>query len=257
MTGGSVTAGQSALRMLPVPGRAALLLDMDGTLLDLAPTPDSVVVPDFLPGVLRRLRGQLGDALAFVTGRPIEQVEGLFGDIPFAIAGEHGGAIRHAPGSMVTRVSLPDPPVHWVLEAAGLVAAWPGAMLEQKQRGFVLHYRAIPEAGPALRQGALALVAEDPAGFQLMEASMAWEVRPRGADKGSAVEAVMTELPFAGRAPIFIGDDVTDLDGIAAAQRLDGAGLLVPEVFGSAGGVRDWLARSADLIDAGGTWADR
>ena len=80
---------------------------------------------------------------------------------------------------------------------------------------------------------------------------MAWEVRPRGADKGSAVEAVMQEAPFAGRQPVFIGDDVTDEDGMRAAQALDGAGLRVPEVFGGPAGVQDWLARCADALDRG------
>ena len=88
---------------------------------------------------------------------------------------------------------------------------------------------AVPDAGPALREAALRLIAPGADQFGLMEASMAWEVRPRGADKGSAVEAVMQEAPFAGRQPVFIGDDVTDEDGMRAAQALDGAGLRVPD----------------------------
>ena len=84
---------------------------------------------------------------------------------------------------------------------------------------------------------------------------MAWEVRPRGADKGSAVEALMLEAPFAGRQPVFIGDDVTDEDGMRAAQALGGAGLRVPDVFGGPAGVRDWLARCADALERGaGEW---
>ncbi len=225
--------------------RSALLLDMDGTLLDIAPTPDQVRVAPGLPESLRRLRDAMGGALAVVTGRPIEQVDGLFGNVPYAVAGEHGGAIRHAPGSEVVRVSLPTPPVEWVIAAARIADAHPGVLLEQKQRGLVLHYRAVPELGPALRQAALALIAPLATQFQLMEALMAWEIRPRGADKGSAVAALMVEAPFAGRCPIFIGDDVTDEDGMRAARALGGAGFRVDEFFGDPGGVRAWLAEAA------------
>ena len=236
---------------LPPPGSTALLLDLDGTLLDIAPTPDAVRVPDGLADTLRRLRNHLGGALAVVTGRPIEQIDALLPDIPYAVAGEHGGAIRHAPGDPVVRAMLPDPPVEWVMEAARLVEAHPGTLLEQKQRGFVFHYRAVPEMGPLLRHAALALIAPQSRRFGLMEASMAWEVRPRGVDKGSAVEALMQEAPFAGRQPVFIGDDVTDEDGMRAARAVGGAGLRVPDVFGGPAGVRAWLARCADALDVG------
>jgi len=225
--------------------RSALLLDMDGTLLDIAPTPDQVRVAPGLPEALRRLRDAMGGALAFVTGRPIEQVDGLFGNVPYAVAGEHGGAIRHAPGAEIVRAILPDLPVEWVIAAARIADAHPGVLLEQKQRGFVLHDRAVPELGPLLRDAALALIAPLPGQFQLMEALMAWEIRPRGADKGSAVEALMAEAPFAGRQPVFIGDDVTDEDGMRAARALGGAGLRVDEFFGGPADVRAWLARAA------------
>ncbi len=225
--------------------RSALLLDMDGTLLDIAPTPDQVRVAPGLPDALRRLRDAMGGALAVVTGRPIEQVDGLFANVPYAVAGEHGGAIRHAPGAEIVRASLPSAPVEWVMAAARLADAHPGVLLEQKQRGFVFHYRAVPTLGPMLRDAAVALIAPLAGEFQLMEALMAWEIRPRGADKGSAVDALMVEAPFAGRQPIFIGDDVTDEDGMRAARALGGAGLRVDEFFGDPAGVRAWLARAA------------
>lgn len=242
---------------LPAPGETALLLDLDGTLLDIAPTPDEVQVPPDLLDTLQRLRNHLGGALAVVTGRPIEQIDTLLGGVPYAVAGEHGGAIRHAPGAPVVRASLPDPPVEWIIQAARLVEAHPGALLEQKQRGFVFHYRAAPELGPALRDAALALIAPQAGRFGLMEASMAWEVRPRGVDKGSAVADLMTDAPFAGRRPVFIGDDVTDEDGMHAARGLQGVGLRVQDAFGTPAGVREWLALSADALDAGTAgWPD-
>lgn len=239
------------LNALPSPAESALLLDLDGTLLDLAPTPDSVVVPPGLLDTLRRLRRHLRDGLAVVTGRPIEQIDGLLADVPFAVAGEHGGAIRHQPGGPIVRPTLPDPPVDWIISAAEIVDRHPGTLLEQKQRGFVFHYRLAPECGPALRQAARDLIAPEAGRFQVLEASMAWEVRPRGVDKGVAVEALCAEAPFAGKRPIFIGDDVTDEDGMRVARALGGAGLRVDEVFGNPEGVRAWLRRSAEALEAG------
>lgn len=239
---------------LPEPGRAALLLDIDGTLIDLAPTPDAVIIPAELTATLLRLRRCLGDALAVVTGRPLAQVDALLPSIPYAAAAEHGGAVRHQPGGPVERPALPDLPADWLDAAATAIAAHPGSLLERKQRGLVLHFRQAPEAGPRLRAAAEQMVASDPR-FQLLAASMAWEIRPHGVDKGVAVRRLCGLPPFAGRLPIFIGDDVTDEDGISAAQALGGAGLRVEPAFGSPAGVRNWLRRSADSIEAGGDWA--
>lgn len=240
---------------LPPPGEAALLLDLDGTLLDIAPTPDAVRVPPGLLEALAALRDALGGALAVVSGRPIDQVDGLLPGVPYAVAGEHGGAVRLAPGRAVVRAALPELPVGWGMEAARIVAAHPGALLEQKQRGFVVHYRAVPELGPVLRTAVERLIAEEGARYQLMEALMAWEVRPRGVDKGVAVRTLSAERPFVGRRPIFIGDDVTDEDGMAVARAMGGAGLRVDAWFGSAAGVRLWLEASAASVQDGGGWA--
>ena len=114
----------------------------------------------------------------------------------------------------------------------------------------MLHYRAAPSHGPALRTALTELIA-DQSKFILMPARKAWEIRPAGADKGTAVAALMARPPFAGRLPIFIGDDVTDEDGMAAARALGGAGLLVKSAFRTPQGVRDWLAASA----IAGQWA--
>jgi trehalose 6-phosphate phosphatase len=235
---------------LPPIERAAVLLDLDGTLLDIAPTPDAVVVPPGLLDTLRALGQRLGDAVAVVTGRPVETIDRLLGDSVFAVAGEHGGAIRHSPGGELERPALPAPPAGLVSAAKRLVTEHPGAIFEQKARGFSLHYRAVPSAGPTLRGGLAALLTEHDE-FELLSGNMIWEVRPRGIHKGTAVAALMDRAPFAGRLPVFVGDDVTDEDGIAAAASMGGAGLRVPEVFGDAAGVRAWLA----AIAFDGAWA--
>ena len=228
---------------LPPFAQTALLLDLDGTLLDFAATPDGVVVPPGLPQTLARLCGELDGALAIVTGRPVEQVEALLPGIIPAIAGEHGGALRAAPGAPLQRPDLPAVPPALLGGAEALAAAHPGVLVERKARGVVLHYRRAPEAGPILHAGLLDLMRRWGAGFQLLAAHMAWEVRPLGADKGVAVEALMALPGFLGRRPVFIGDDVTDEDGMAVARRMRGAGLFVPAVFGTPAAVRDWLDR--------------
>ena len=219
---------------------AALLLDLDGTLLDFAPTPDQVLVPAGLVADLRAIRLRLGDALAIVTGRPIAQVDRLLGDAPFAVAGEHGTALRMAPGAAIRHVPLPALPAGWAERAMAAAAQHEGALYEPKAHGFVLHYRKAPQAGEHLQAMALDILGQHP-DFMLMPASMAWEVKPVAADKGSALRALMSQPPFAGRIPVYIGDDVTDLDAIAAAQALGGLGWQVGPVFVTPGGVRAWL----------------
>jgi trehalose 6-phosphate phosphatase len=232
------------LQPLPPPDKAALLLDVDGTLLDFAPTPLEVTVPAELPGTLMAVKRRLGGALGMISGRPVEQVAALFGDIPEAIAGEHGGAVRHAVDGAVERPPLPTPPTDWLIAAEALARTHPGTLLEQKARGFVLHYRHAPDAGAALQQALSRLIEPDPA-FVLMPAHMAWEIRPRGADKGSAVVNIMNHPPFTGRLPVFVGDDATDRDAVRAARNMGGVGLMVAEVFGNPSGVRAWLERLA------------
>jgi trehalose 6-phosphate phosphatase len=145
--------------MLPPPERAALLLDMDGTLLDIAPTPDSVVVAPGLLDSLATLRDRLDGALAVISGRPVEQVDALLHAIPTAVSGEHGGAIRRASGAALERPDLPGAPPEWLAAAEALRAAHPGTLLERKARGFVLHYRQVPAAGGPIHAALTDLVA--------------------------------------------------------------------------------------------------
>jgi trehalose 6-phosphate phosphatase len=233
---------------LPPFHQAALMLDMDGTLIDMAPTPDAVIVQSGLPEVLATLRDALDGALAIVTGRPIETVDRLFGNAPGAVAGEHGGAFRHITGGEIERLDLPSPPASWLETAESLVQAFPGALLERKARGFALHYRQAPRAKDPFHQALTEMLATR-LSFELHPAHMLWEVRPQGADKGGAVLALMRRPPFQGRLPIFIGDDVTDEDGMRESRKLGGAGYRVDQIFGDPQGVRTWLRRSAERGD--------
>ncbi len=228
---------------LPPFASAALLLDMDGTLLDFAATPMAVVVPPDLPATLARLCKELGGALAVITGRPVEQIDMLLPGVVPVVAGEHGGAQRSGLGGPITRPDLPSVPAATLADAEAFAAAHPGVLLEAKARGFAMHYRLAPDAGDAVAAAVAGWVAPIADRFHALPAQMAWEIRPLGADKGSAVAAVMALPEFGGRLPVFIGDDVTDEDGLAMARRMGGAGLFVPTVFGSPASVRGWLGR--------------
>ncbi|TPG59207.1 trehalose-phosphatase [Roseomonas nepalensis] len=234
-----------------LPGRdAALFLDMDGTLLEIAARPDDVIVPPELPGLLTRLQGVLGGAVAVVTGRGLAVARGYAGVASLPIGAEHGAVLDPAlPGA----VPLPVPPPEWRRAADAFAAERPGTLAEHKTHGFVLHFRLRPEAGPEALALLAALLREDARGFHVVPAHAAVELRPVDADKGGAVRRLMAVAPFRGRRPIFIGDDVTDEDGMAACAEYGGYGLRVPDDFaGRPALVRAWLGRVAASLEGDG-----
>jgi trehalose 6-phosphate phosphatase len=223
------------------PAQAALFLDFDGTLVEIAERPDAVVVPPDLPGLLERLSAQLGGALAIVSGRPLLELD-HFLPVAIAKAGNHGAVLRPVPDGPVEQPALASPPAAWRAKAGAFAEAFPGAFIEDKAHGFVLHFRQAPEAGPEGGMLLSSLVAEAPEDFALMPAHMAWEVTPRSVSKGTAVAYLMSRSPFAGRVPVFIGDDVTDEAGMAVAREAGGLGLRLQDSFGTPGRFRAWLA---------------
>lgn len=220
---------------------AALFLDFDGTLVEIAARPDAVRVPDTLPRLLQRLATRLDGALAVISGRSLHDLD-HFLPVPIAKAGDHGASLRPVPDQPPEMPDLPHPPPQWRDRAAALVARHPGALIEDKGHGFVLHYRLAPDAGAEAAALMAGLVAERPQAFTLLEARMAWELRPRGPSKATAVHALMGRAPFLGRVPLFIGDDVTDEDGMAAACSHGGQGWRLQDAFGDPAALRDWLA---------------
>jgi trehalose 6-phosphate phosphatase len=220
----------------------ALFLDLDGTLLDLAPTPTSVEVPPGLIDVLHRLSARLGGALAIVTGRPLEDIDRLLAPLRLPVAGNHGASARLPDGTTRALAEIAPLPPEWLPHAEETCAAWPGVIVEPKPYSIALHYRQAPERESDILALARELVGGHP-DFEILKAHYAYEVRPRQATKGLAIERLMELAPFRGRVPVFVGDDETDESARAAARHLGGIGLdVAPSFGGSAGRVRQWLA---------------
>jgi trehalose 6-phosphate phosphatase len=241
---------------IPPPGQVAqggaLLLDFDGTLVPIAPTPDAVLAPEELRGLLRAVQGALGGALAIVTGRPLAALDDLLAPLVLAAAAEHGLVLRPAPRQPAARAVAPRVPSAWQAAGLALAAQHDGVLMEAKTGGFVLHYRQAPQHEALVWNAMRALVDGHPH-FTLLPAAMAVELRPRGTDKGTALHALMASPPFAGRMPIFVGDDTTDEDAIAAARALGGIGLRMAESFVTPEALHGWLAAIVEHADAPAT----
>lgn len=223
----------------------ALFLDFDGTLLDIAPRPDAVVVPPGLPGVLARLSERLGGATAIVTGRPAATVDALLAPLYLPGGFGHGAEIRLPGRAAAPALASPPLPAPWLARLRDAACRWPGVILEPKPHGVAIHFRQAPAREEEVRTLMESCAAACP-GFELLPARMAFELRPAGASKALPVEALMRHPPFQGRRPVFVGDDVTDEDGMDAARRLGGLGLHVGRDFtGGPAEVRAWLARGA------------
>lgn len=227
----------------------ALFLDLDGTLLEIAATPEQVVVPPALPALLAHLRNILGGALAIVSGRSLTTIDRFLEPFTSAAAGEHGVTLRFSDGTLEEMPAGQAVTDAWRQSLIAATARWPGVLVEPKPHGCAIHYRLAPERHDEVWQLVRALVPDDHPGFRLIPAREAVEIGPRSTSKGHAVERLMQDSAFKGRRPIFIGDDFTDEAGMSAARRHGGEGLRVQEVFeGDPAKVRAWLSRNAERL---------
>jgi trehalose 6-phosphate phosphatase len=205
-------------------GAVALFLDFDGTLVDIAPTPDAIRVPEGLAARLEDLSRRLGGRLALVSGRSTTNIAAHLGAPAIARAGSHGSERVSADGSRLGAEPAVIPGAV-EREVRAFAAGHAGIEYEEKSHGAALHYRAAPEL-----EGAAITFAERQAllhGLWVKPGKRVVELVNRGADKGGAVRAFMGEEPFAGALPVFVGDDVTDEDGFRAAAELGGFGVIV------------------------------
>lgn len=207
--------------------RRALFLDLDGTLLEFAPHPDRVQVGEHLVDLLLDLQRALGGAVAVVTGRHLESLAPLGIPPGLAAAGMHGLQWRGEDG--VVEAHVPDRRALAAARSAlqAFVAKHPGLLLEDKGAGLALHYRGAPDLAVAAERAAREALAQAGEAWHLQAGKMVFELKSDAADKGTAIARFMQLPPFAGREPVFLGDDVTDEDGFTVVNAAGGVSVKV------------------------------
>lgn len=243
----------------PLPADAALFLDVDGTLLDIAQSPGAVTVPAGLVATLRRLNAALGGAVALVSGRRETELRKFFPRAGLVLVAEHGAAASVALPAALGRKRVPDAAVKAM---AAFAARHKGVLFEDKLHGAALHVRRAPAAAEAARGLARDLAAAHRGFVRLIEGRAVFELVPAGISKGHAIEALMQRAPFRGRLCVVVGDDVTDEDGFAVANRLGGISLHIAgrqtrdtpsaarSTLASPAALRAWLAEAAGRLVA-------
>ena len=207
-------------------GNYAFFFDLDGTLADIQPHPDQVVIPDSTLQALNALAQQQGGAVALISGRSMVELDELTRPYRLPLAGVHGAERRDINGKTHI-VSLPDS----LLKALSAqltteLDALPGCELESKGMAFALHYRQAPEQQQAVLALAQSIVQRHPI-LALQPGKCVVEIKPRGVNKGEAIAAFMQEAPFKGRKPVFVGDDLTDEAGFSVVNQLNGVSVKV------------------------------
>jgi trehalose 6-phosphate phosphatase len=233
--------------------RTALFLDVDGTLIEIAATPQDVVVPPTLRGTLKQLFERSGEAVALVSGRTVEALDRLFQPLLMPAVGEHGAEIRlSAHGPLLQNVASLGRELRERIHLLTKVDS--NILVEEKSHSMSVHYRRAPRHEVFLKKEIARIVASeaDPDSVEFMFGKTVIDIKPRIFNKGSAVREMMASAPFAGRRLLFIGDDTTDEAVFAILPELNGIGFAVGRsvkgaqgTFSSPAHVRSWLARIA------------
>lgn len=231
----------------------AFFLDLDGTLFEIRTTPQAVRRRPAELELVSRLAESSGGAVALISGRSLAKIDRLFSPLKVAAAGQHGAEWRDAQGNL-HEIQLPKKSLKEAAETIGAFAArHEGLVFENKGLSMALHYRLAPH----LAEAAQAVVREAAAALggalEMQQGKMVAELKPAGHDKGRAIEEFMREPPFAGRVPLFIGDDLTDEHGFAVVNRMGGHSVKVGEGesaarwrLASPAAVREWLAQGLE-----------
>ena len=232
---------------------SAILLDVDGTLLDFAPTPLDVIIPPDLTEALGALRERTGGALAFVSGRTLAELDLFFAPLKLTAIAGHGAELRLNDGTVRRAKKFLDPEL--TRRLALIADDKPGVLVEDKGYSFALHYRQAPEHGHAVREQVNAICAAFPsAAIEILPGKSVVEVKQPSFNKGTAVRELMKHAPFATRKPIFIGDDVTDEAAFDVLPDFGGIGFSVGRelqglagVFETPSDVRRWIVEMAHI----------
>src|SRR3984885_12903155 len=242
-----LTPGELAQRL----DECAILLDIDGTLLDLAPTPREVWVPPGLAKTLNRLLARTSGALALVSGRSLNDIDLIFAPEQFPAVGGHGAEMRLSTDNEAVATHAPPMDPELKRRLAAIARLSPGILLEDKGYSLALHYRLAPHAEKAIYEAVSLIRADLPnAPIEVLPGKCVCEIKQIGFDKASGVRELMTHEPFLGRRPVFIGDDVTDESVFAAMPGLGGLAFSVGRQaqgvaghFDAPSDVRAWLTR--------------
>jgi trehalose 6-phosphate phosphatase len=232
-----------------------LFLDVDGTLIELTDTPFDTRASEDLKHLLSAVSTRLGGALALVSGRSIEYLDALFAPMRLPSAGLHGVERRKASGGL-HGAGFNDAMLDPARTAlAALVQAHPGTLLEDKGRTVAVHFRLAPQFESNVREAVMAIATNLGSRYQVLSGNMMLEIKPRGFNKGASVKEFMQEAPFAGRLPVYVGDDLTDLDGFRAVDDQGGISIAVGNRVQAQyhlpdpAAVRAWLQGIAALVD--------
>src|SRR2546428_8228628 len=245
----------------PAPGelgrhldQSAILLDIDGTLLDLAPTPREVWVPPGLAKTLNGLLDKTAGALALVSGRSLNDIDLIFAPEQYPAVGGHGAEMRVAADSEAVATHAPPMDKELKRRLAAIAKLSPGILLEDKGYSLALHYRLAPHAEKAIYAAVSLIRADLPnAPIEVLPGKAGCEIKHSGFTKASGVHELMKREPFKGRRPFFIGDDVTDETVFAIMPDLDGLAFSVGRRakgvaghFDAPSDVREFLAHLLD-----------
>ncbi len=232
-----------------------LFLDVDGTLVELTDTPAQTVADPDIKLLLMNVAERLDGAVALVSGREIRTLDALFAPLLLPTAGLHGVQRRTAAGAM-HGAGFVDARLDIARTALLLLArTYPGVLIEDKGRNIAVHYRLAPQFAGVVHRAVLDIAKPLGGDYQVQEGILMFELKPRSFNKATAVDAFMSEPPFAGRRPVFIGDDLTDQDGFAAVEARGGISIGVgARVHGQyhlddVTGVRNWLRGIAAWYD--------
>jgi trehalose 6-phosphate phosphatase len=245
-------------RIAHSPRDTALFLDVDGTLLHIADTPDAVTIERATLELLARIHRATGGGLALITGRRIGDIDRLFAPLALPVAGQHGFERRDAAG----RVHRHAQPAPQLAASRARLAAFahehPGVLIEDKELTLAAHYRLAPQAESKLAALAADLAAESGGVLAVQRGKMVFELRPAGKDKGTAIAEFMGEAPFRGRTPVFVGDDLTDEYGFSIVNGRGGVSVKVGDGptearlrVSDVDAVRAWLGLLAATVPVG------
>lgn len=226
----------------------AYFLDVDGTLIEFADTPDAVLVDTALLELIARLHRASGGAVALVSGRSIADTASLLGPLRLPLAGQHGLERRDVAGRLWMHAAPPDAKAAIKAALLPVLDRHSGLLLEDKGLTLALHYRMAPHLAAYVHRLMARMAALAGEGLELQRGKFVVDIKPAGFDKGTAVGEYLGEPPFKTRRPVFIGDDLNDEDGFAEVNRMDGISIKVGKGVSCArfrlpdvAAVRHWL----------------